>query len=169
MRAPVYPDGNVCISILHTPGDDPTMYEKASERWSPVQSVEKVILSVVSMLARRSPSLSAFLRRPFDTVPGRTQPRKWRQHRLLQIVPGEQGRTSLRCPDGSRLSYCVFVFVFPRIGICSNNQSFYSRATWFVNGTGRKRTWHRIPGVVHVWPSRSGDIPPTRLGLMTDF
>ena len=27
------------------------MYESASERWSPVQSVEKVILSVVSMLA----------------------------------------------------------------------------------------------------------------------
>ena len=47
----VYPDGNVCISILHSPGDDPTMYEQASERWSPVQSVEKVILSVISMLA----------------------------------------------------------------------------------------------------------------------
>lgn len=50
----VYADGTVCISILHTPGDDPTMYEKASERWSPVQSVEKVILSVVSMLAGAS-------------------------------------------------------------------------------------------------------------------
>jgi len=49
--ATVYPDGTVCISILHTPGDDPTMYEQASERWSPVQSVEKVILSVISMLA----------------------------------------------------------------------------------------------------------------------
>lgn len=47
----MYPDGTVCISILHTPGDDPTMYEQASERWSPVQSVEKVILSVISMLA----------------------------------------------------------------------------------------------------------------------
>ncbi|KZT66749.1 ubiquitin-conjugating enzyme [Daedalea quercina L-15889] len=46
-----YPDGTVCISILHAPGDDPTMYESASERWSPVQSVEKVILSVISMLA----------------------------------------------------------------------------------------------------------------------
>lgn len=50
----VYADGNVCISILHTPGDDPTMYEQASERWSPVQSVEKVILSVISMLAGKS-------------------------------------------------------------------------------------------------------------------
>jgi len=35
-------------------GDDPTMYEQASERWSPVQSVEKVILSVISMLAGMS-------------------------------------------------------------------------------------------------------------------
>ncbi|KAI8849874.1 ubiquitin-conjugating enzyme/RWD-like protein [Chytridium lagenaria] len=47
----VYPDGTVCISILHPPGDDPNMYEHASERWSPVQSIEKILLSVVSMLA----------------------------------------------------------------------------------------------------------------------
>lgn len=31
------------------------MYEQASERWSPVQSVEKVILSVISMLAGALP------------------------------------------------------------------------------------------------------------------
>ncbi|CAG8795207.1 16860_t:CDS:1, partial [Racocetra fulgida] len=43
--------GMVCISILHPPGDDPNMYESSSERWSPVQSVEKILLSVVSMLA----------------------------------------------------------------------------------------------------------------------
>ncbi|KAI8913551.1 ubiquitin-conjugating enzyme/RWD-like protein [Gorgonomyces haynaldii] len=47
----IYPDGRVCISILHPPGDDPLQYEHASERWSPVQSVEKILLSVVSMLA----------------------------------------------------------------------------------------------------------------------
>ena len=47
----IYPDGRVCISILHAPGDDPLGYEKSSERWSPVQSVEKVLLSVMSMLA----------------------------------------------------------------------------------------------------------------------
>ncbi|KAJ3411924.1 Ubiquitin-conjugating enzyme E2 G2 [Chytridiales sp. JEL 0842] len=47
----VYPDGTVCISILHPPGDDPNMYEHASERWSPVQSVEKILLSIMSMLA----------------------------------------------------------------------------------------------------------------------
>jgi ubiquitin-conjugating enzyme E2 G2 len=50
-RVVVYPDGTVCISILHAPGDDPNQYELASERWSPVQSVEKILISVVSMLA----------------------------------------------------------------------------------------------------------------------
>lgn len=35
------------------------MYEQASERWSPVQSVEKVILSVISMLAgERAPTFT---------------------------------------------------------------------------------------------------------------
>lgn len=35
----VYPDGRVCISILHPPGDDPNGYELASERWTPVHTV----------------------------------------------------------------------------------------------------------------------------------
>ena len=47
----MYTDGRVCISILHSPGDDPLGYETSAERWSPVQSVEKILLSVVSMLA----------------------------------------------------------------------------------------------------------------------
>lgn len=47
----VFIDGRVCISILHAPGDDPMGYELSAERWSPVQSVEKILLSVVSMLA----------------------------------------------------------------------------------------------------------------------
>jgi len=47
----IYPNGEVCISILHPPGEDPNHYENITERWSPVQSVEKVLLSVVSMLA----------------------------------------------------------------------------------------------------------------------
>lgn len=50
----VFPDGRVCISILHAPGDDPMGYELSAERWSPVQSVEKILLSVVSMLAGKS-------------------------------------------------------------------------------------------------------------------
>ncbi|KAI8868772.1 ubiquitin conjugating enzyme Ube2g2 [Ramicandelaber brevisporus] len=47
----VYPNGVVCISILHPPGDDPNQYESSNERWSPVQSVEKILLSVMSMIA----------------------------------------------------------------------------------------------------------------------
>ncbi|KAI9259907.1 ubiquitin-conjugating enzyme/RWD-like protein [Sporodiniella umbellata] len=47
----VYPDGTVCISILHPPGDDKYGYEQASERWSPVHTVETILLSVISMLS----------------------------------------------------------------------------------------------------------------------
>jgi ubiquitin-conjugating enzyme E2 G2 len=47
----IYSDGRVCISILHPPGEDPMGYESSSERWSPVQSIEKILISVVSMLA----------------------------------------------------------------------------------------------------------------------
>jgi ubiquitin-conjugating enzyme E2 G1 len=41
----------VCISILHEPGDDKWGYEKASERWLPVHTVETILISVISMLA----------------------------------------------------------------------------------------------------------------------
>lgn len=50
----VFPNGEVCISILHPPGEDPMRYESHVERWSPVQSVEKILISVVSMLAGTS-------------------------------------------------------------------------------------------------------------------
>lgn len=46
----IYPDGRLCISILHAPGDDETSGELASERWSPVQRVETVLISVLSLL-----------------------------------------------------------------------------------------------------------------------
>ena len=47
----VYADGRVCISILHTAGDDPHGYEAASERWSPVHTVETIMVSIISMLS----------------------------------------------------------------------------------------------------------------------
>ncbi|MBA0784328.1 hypothetical protein Gotri_001913 [Gossypium trilobum] len=47
----VYADGRVCISILHPPGDDPNGYELASERWTPVHTVESIVLSIISMLS----------------------------------------------------------------------------------------------------------------------
>nr|XP_002122933.1 ubiquitin-conjugating enzyme E2 G2 [Ciona intestinalis] len=55
----IYPDGRVCISILHSPGDDPMGYETSAERWSPVQSIEKILLSVMSMLAEPNPESGA--------------------------------------------------------------------------------------------------------------
>ena len=46
----VYNDGRLCISILHPPGEDEMSGELASERWSPVQSAETVLLSILSLL-----------------------------------------------------------------------------------------------------------------------
>ncbi|KND01599.1 ubiquitin-conjugating enzyme E2 15 [Spizellomyces punctatus DAOM BR117] len=47
----VYENGEVCISILHPPGDDKWGYESASERWLPIHTVETIVLSVISMLS----------------------------------------------------------------------------------------------------------------------
>ncbi|KAF2666423.1 putative ubiquitin conjugating enzyme [Microthyrium microscopicum] len=46
----VYEDGRLCISILHAPGEDEMSGESASIRWSPVQRVESVLISVISLL-----------------------------------------------------------------------------------------------------------------------
>ncbi|XP_064612588.1 probable ubiquitin-conjugating enzyme E2 7 [Liolophura sinensis] len=63
-------DGNVCISILHEPGDDKFGYEKASERWLPVHTVETILVSVISMLAD-----------PNDESPANVDAAKmWREH-----------------------------------------------------------------------------------------
>jgi ubiquitin-conjugating enzyme E2 G1 len=48
----IYPDGKVCISILHPPGED-TMNasETADMRWRPIHGVESIVVSVISMLS----------------------------------------------------------------------------------------------------------------------
>ncbi|KAF6845150.1 ubiquitin-conjugating enzyme [Colletotrichum musicola] len=46
----IYPDGKLCISILHTPGEDEQSGEQACERWSPLQGVESVLRSVLLLL-----------------------------------------------------------------------------------------------------------------------
>ncbi|KAF2402899.1 ubiquitin-conjugating enzyme [Trichodelitschia bisporula] len=82
----VYPNGNVCISILHAPGEDPNHYEKAEERWSPIQSVEKILISVMSMLAE-----------PNDESPANVDAaRMWRERRgEYERVVRESVRRSL--------------------------------------------------------------------------
>ena len=48
----IYPDGKVCISILHPPGDDPhNESETADLRWRPVLGVETILVSVISLLS----------------------------------------------------------------------------------------------------------------------
>ncbi len=45
----IYPDGKVCISILHE-GKDEWGYEHISERWNPSHSVNSILMSVLSMI-----------------------------------------------------------------------------------------------------------------------
>lgn len=45
----IYTNGELCISILHPPEEDKYGYEAASERWSPVQTPETILLSVISL------------------------------------------------------------------------------------------------------------------------
>lgn len=48
----VYPDGKVCISILHPPGEDKfNPRETAEMRWRPILGVEAIIISFISMLS----------------------------------------------------------------------------------------------------------------------
>ncbi|XP_023226991.1 ubiquitin-conjugating enzyme E2 R2-like isoform X2 [Centruroides sculpturatus] len=53
----VYPNGNICISILHPPGDDPQSGELSCERWNPTQNVRTILLSVISLL--NEPNISS--------------------------------------------------------------------------------------------------------------
>jgi hypothetical protein len=46
----VHENGEVCISILHEPGEDKFGYETASERWLPIHTVESILISVISMI-----------------------------------------------------------------------------------------------------------------------
>ncbi|VDN03475.1 unnamed protein product [Thelazia callipaeda] len=78
----IYPDGRVCISILHAPGDDPTGYESSAERWSPVQSIEKILLSVVSMLAGKLVFYEIQFSEPNDESAANVNAAKmWRENR----------------------------------------------------------------------------------------
>ena len=86
----IYPDGRVCISILHPPGVDPHGYESSSERWSPVQSVEKILLSVMSMIAE--PNINS----PANVDAGKM----WRDDRKkFEEIAQEHVRMSIDMPE----------------------------------------------------------------------
>jgi len=53
----VYPNGTVCISILHPPTADEVSGELPSERWNPTRTVRSVLISIASML--NSPNINS--------------------------------------------------------------------------------------------------------------
>ncbi|VDO23002.1 unnamed protein product [Brugia timori] len=104
----IYPDGRVCISILHSPGDDPTGYESSAERWSPVQSIEKILLSVVSMLAvklKLSFTTKSVSLEPNDESAANVNAAKmWREDRLqFERIADSLVRKTLCLPPNTSL------------------------------------------------------------------
>ncbi|GAM89933.1 hypothetical protein ANO11243_079730 [Dothideomycetidae sp. 11243] len=82
----IYETGEVCISILHPPEEDRYGYESASERWSPVQTPETILLSVISMLSD-----------PNDESPANVEAGKmWRDH------PDEFRKRARKCVRDSQ-------------------------------------------------------------------
>ena len=53
----IYPDGRVCISILHEAGEDEMSGESADERWSPLQTPDSILRSILVLLD--SPEISS--------------------------------------------------------------------------------------------------------------
>lgn len=70
----VYTDGELCISILHPPGEDPHSGEKPEERWNPTQTVRTILLSVISLLNEPNTSSAA-------NVDASVLYRRWRDSR----------------------------------------------------------------------------------------
>eukprot|EP00760_Papus_ankaliazontas_P001392 PhM_4_TR10462/c1_g1_i1/m.17760/K10575/UBE2G1, UBC7; ubiquitin-conjugating enzyme E2 G1 len=53
----VYPDGKVCMSILHPPVADQFNTEESLDiRWSPVQTIDSILVSFLSLLSDPDPS-----------------------------------------------------------------------------------------------------------------
>jgi len=46
----LFRNGEVCISILHPPTEDPQSGEHPSERWNPTQNVRTILMSIISLL-----------------------------------------------------------------------------------------------------------------------
>ncbi|PIO62741.1 ubiquitin--protein ligase, partial [Teladorsagia circumcincta] len=68
----VYENGDLCISILHPPVDDPHSGELPCERWNPTQSVRTILLSVISLLNEPNTSSPA-------NVDASVMYRKWKE------------------------------------------------------------------------------------------
>lgn len=77
----VYRDGRLCISILHQ-GGDPTLDEPDSETWTPAQTVESVLISIVSLLEDPNVNSPANMDASLDL---RKNPEAYKQKVLVEV------------------------------------------------------------------------------------
>lgn len=82
----VYRDGRLCISILHQSGD-PMTDELESETWSPVQTVESVLISIVSLLEDPNISSPANVDAAVDY---RKNPEQYKQRVKMEVERSKQ-------------------------------------------------------------------------------
>ena len=82
----VYRDGRLCISILHQSGD-PMTDEPDAETWSPVQTVESVLISIVSLLEDPNISSPANVDAAVDY---RKHPEQYRQRVRMEVERSKQ-------------------------------------------------------------------------------
>lgn len=82
----VYRDGRLCISILHQSGD-PMTDEPDAETWSPVQTVESVLISIVSLLEDPNISSPANVDAAVDF---RKNPEQYKQRVKMEVERSKQ-------------------------------------------------------------------------------
>ena len=82
----IYNEGHVCISILHE-GSDQYGYEKDSERWSPTQNINSIMLSIISMLSAPNFESPANVE---ASVLWKNEPLKYK-HIIYRMVASSQG------------------------------------------------------------------------------
>jgi len=76
----VYENGDLCISILHPPVDDPQSGELPCERWNPTQNVRTILLSVISLLNEPNTYSPA-------NVDASVMYRRWRDSQVSHVIP----------------------------------------------------------------------------------
>lgn len=101
----VYKDGRLCISILHRSGDA-TSGEPDGETWSPAQTVETVLISIVSLLSDPNISSPANL----DAAIAWSKDREAFNHRVLQEVE----RSKANIPEGFTMPTDNSAYVAPK-------------------------------------------------------
>ncbi|XP_074234764.1 ubiquitin-conjugating enzyme E2 G2 isoform X2 [Camelus bactrianus] len=156
----IYPDGRVCISILHAPGDDPMGYESSAERWSPVQSVEKILLSV-SPTMRAGPTWTplkcgGMTGSSFTRLPSRSCRSRWGSEPRTVPAPACT-HTARRFPVSSEtLGDSDTLCWYQKRQACRTTASIFSHLSYPKQASllklrpedGDSWVWRGVPGVV---------------------